>query len=155
MRRRRRFVARLSPAFAPTETTRRALHVGHGCATGRGRNPCRRRCAAAAEHGIDGDDERGSEEGREDVWEARVLTAVAEEETARSEALRGGRNRRRSPPESEKGTGRRWLPEASRLDSLEEHVEGDEAQLLVVGELPGRARIDGISPATVSAYSAG
>ena len=51
---------------------------------------------------------------------------------------------------------RRWrrLFEAPRLDSSEEHVEGDAAQLPVVGELPGRARIDGISPATVSVDSA-
>ena len=59
-----------------------------------------RGCAADLRH--DGAVERGREGRHEDVWEARVLTAVAEEETARPEALWiDGDGRRRARPPSE------------------------------------------------------
>jgi hypothetical protein len=85
---------------------------------------CEERRPAHGETGVPGSKERG-----EDVQEGRMVTRKTMVWSPVTEGSHGGRNQRRTSPETEKGTANWRQLGASGLDSFGVQEDGDEAHL--------------------------
>jgi hypothetical protein len=95
-----------------------------------GRRPATRSCGGGGRtHGEKA--ESGNERGEEDVQEEAELTLMLDVCSAKAGEAEVRRNRRRTPPESEKGTTNWRRIEDPRVDSLQQEMEEIVVVLLV------------------------